>query len=435
MDFGTDDVDMDISEDCEDGELPQADVTATIDLGSLHPQSAALPSNPTSSSNSNPSLNQLSTRDRVSSLRAISSAASPALVFEDMTNSFLATSPSLSNPNSSSISKKVYTGCSSIDDYEVVRKVGEGTFGEVLIMNSLKTGKKYALKRILMHNEKEGIPITALREIKILKSLSHVNIIELTEIAVKKGNKQTRQRGEVHMVFPFMDHDLNGLLENPAVRFTPHQIKSYFHQLLSGTDYLHKNSILHRDMKTANILIDNEGYLKIADFGLARAHLKSSKDPKYTNMVVTRWYRPPELLLGTMRYGPAIDIWGVGCVFGEILKRRPIIVGSDDFDQLEKVWEIIGTPSADAPINSKESWPSMQELPGMSTISGFNKRERKLRAYFARFAEDPYFIGVIDLLDDILVADPSKRPSAEKALQHHYFFNNRCVMAIPGTHE
>ncbi|KAJ3065326.1 serine/threonine protein kinase, CMGC, CDC2/CDK sub [Podochytrium sp. JEL0797] len=136
--------------------------------------------------------------------------------------------------------QRVYKGCSSIDEYVSGKKVGEGTFGEVMIMTHSKTGKVYALKKILMHNEKEGIPITALREIKILKSLCHENVVELTEIAVKKGNKQSRTRGEVHMVFPFMDHDLNGLLENPSIRFMPHQIKSYFQQLLKGTDYLHK---------------------------------------------------------------------------------------------------------------------------------------------------------------------------------------------------
>ncbi|ORY38418.1 Pkinase-domain-containing protein [Rhizoclosmatium globosum] len=355
--------------------------------------------------------------------------ASPALVFDDHPQQpSSAKSPAhLLRPSTSSNSQssvvppplllqRVYHGCSSIDDYQNERKVGEGTFGEVNIMKHIKTGEKFALKRILMANEKEGIPITALREIKILKSLSHENIVELTEIAVKKGNKQTRTRGEVHMVFPFMDHDLNGLLENPNIRFLPNQIKSYVQQLLKGTDYLHKNQIMHRDMKTANILIDNKGYLKIADFGLARAHLQSIKDPKYTNMVVTRWYRPPELLLGATRYGPSIDMWGVGCVFGEILKRKPILVGNDDFDQLEKIWELCGTPTP-------ETWPGLKELPAMQTMElSKPPKERSIPHHFKHFVNDKYFLGAIELLEKILVCDPAQRLSADVALQHHYFF-------------
>ncbi|KAI8614759.1 kinase-like domain-containing protein [Chytriomyces sp. MP71] len=325
-------------------------------------------------------------------------------------------------------------GCSSIDEYENVKKVGEGTFGEVNIMVHRTKGSKFALKRILMHNEKEGIPITALREIKILKSLHHENIIELTEIAVKKGNLKTRERGEVHMVFPFMDHDLNGLLENPDIRFTPHQIKSYFHQLLCGTDYLHKNNIIHRDIKTANILIDNQGWLKIADFGLARAHIKSLPNPKYTNMVVTRWYRPPELLLGSTSYGCEIDMWGIGCVFGEILHRRPVLVGNDDFDQLERIWRLCGTPTTDT--TSLTSWPTLNELPGMSSIASFEPaRPRAIRTFFEGFVQDRWFIGAVDLIDELLVCDPARRLTAEKALQHHYFYNMNFDCKWENSHE
>ncbi|KAJ3131125.1 serine/threonine protein kinase, CMGC, CDC2/CDK sub [Physocladia obscura] len=168
-------------------------------------------------------------------------------------------------------------------------------------------------------------------------------------------------------------------------------------------------------MKTANILIDNTGCLKIADFGLARAHLQSVKDPRYTNMVVTRWYRPPELLLGGTRYGPAIDVWGVGCVFGEILRRRPILIGNDDFDQLKKVIELCGTPTA-------ESWPGLRDLPNMSMIANLPNHERSMKAMFKHFIDDRYFIGVFDLLEKIFVLDPTKRLTAAEALLHPYFF-------------
>ncbi|KAI9346616.1 kinase-like domain-containing protein [Obelidium mucronatum] len=393
------------------------------------------PNNPSYNSNNSPALvfddnkpqPPPATQQQHSTSTPLPPNSSPALVRSGSSTTLLPSSSSSSSLPSVFIAPRVYKGCSSVDDYTNIKKVGEGTFGEVNIMKN-KHGQTFALKRILMHNEKEGIPITALREIKILKSLSHENIVELTEIAVKKGNKQTRQRGEVHMVFPFMDHDLNGLLENPNIRFMPHQIKSYFQQLLRGTDYLHRNLIMHRDMKTANILIDNQGHLKIADFGLARAHLQSIKDPKYTNMVVTRWYRPPELLLGATRYGPGIDMWGVGCVFGEILKRKPILVGADDFDQLEKVWQLCGTPTP-------ESWPGVKDLPVLQTMElSSPPKPGDLREQFRHFVMDKYFIGVVDLIEQILVCDPQKRLSTAEALKHHYFFA-KPFPAIPGGSE
>src|SRR5271154_306854 len=218
-----------------------------------------------------------------------------------------------------------FQGCSRIQQYEFLRKLGEGTFGEVSKARSKKSGEIVALKKILMHHEKDGFPITALREIKLLKQLDHINILKLEEMAIERP-KDVKKKPSMFMVTPYMDHDLSGLLENPAVQLTEPQIKCYMKQLLEGCAYLHENKILHRDMKAANLLINNRGILQIADFGLARPY---DDDPpkagqgggeatrEYTCLVVTRWYRPPELLLQLRRYTTAIDMWGVGCVFGE----------------------------------------------------------------------------------------------------------------------
>jgi serine/threonine-protein kinase BUR1 len=219
--------------------------------------------------------------------------------------------------------QNTFRGCSRITDYEVLGKLGEGTFGEVHRARSKKTGAVVALKKILMHNEKDGFPITALREIKLLKLLSHPNILKLEEMAVESHQKSTdkRKRAIMYMVTPYMDHDLSGLLENPAIKFTEPQIKCYMLQLLEGLRYLHDNRILHRDMKAANLLINNKGILQIADFGLARhydepvpvaGHGGGEARRDYTTLVVTRWYRPPELLLHLRKYTTAIDLWGVG---------------------------------------------------------------------------------------------------------------------------
>jgi serine/threonine-protein kinase BUR1 len=216
-----------------------------------------------------------------------------------------------------------FRGCSRITDYEVLGKLGEGTFGEVHRAKSKKTGAVVALKKILMHNEKDGFPITALREIKLLKLLSHPNVLSLEEMAVEHHQKATdkRKRAIMYMVTPYMDHDLSGLLENPDVKFTEPQIKCYMLQLLEGLRYLHNSHILHRDMKAANLLISNKGILQIADFGLARHYDEpvpvaggggGEARRDYTTLVVTRWYRPPELLLHLRKYTTAIDLWGVG---------------------------------------------------------------------------------------------------------------------------
>lgn len=263
---------------------------------------------------------------------------------------------------------KAFKGCSKIADYEVLRKLGEGTFGEVHQAKSRKTGAVVALKKILMHNEKDGFPITALREIKLLKLLDHINILRLEEMAVEHSQKTNdkRKKSIMYMVTPYMDHDLSGLLENPSVHFTVPQIKCYMIQLLKGTAYLHEQHILHRDMKAANLLINNKGILQIADFGLARHYegevphaggFTGEAVREYTTLVVTRWYRPPELLLQLRKYTPAIDLWGVGCVFGEMLYGRPILAGESDTRQLEIIFDLVGSPSP-------ETMPGWNLLPG-----------------------------------------------------------------------
>jgi serine/threonine-protein kinase BUR1 len=232
-------------------------------------------------------------------------------------------------------SNSSFRGCSRITDYEILGKLGEGTFGEVHRARSRKTGAIFALKKILMHNEKDGFPITALREIKLLKMLSHPNVLKLEEMAVEHHTKSTdkKKRAIMYMVTPYMAHDLSGLLENPSVKFTEPQVKCYMLQLLEGLRYLHDNKILHRDMKAANLLINNSGILQIADFGLARhydesvpvaGHGGGEAHRDYTTLVVTRWYRPPELLLHLRKYTTAIDLWGVGFVLSAFCLFYPV---------------------------------------------------------------------------------------------------------------
>ncbi|KAG5439527.1 hypothetical protein PCANB_002102 [Pneumocystis canis] len=310
-----------------------------------------------------------------------------------------------------------FEGCSKPKDYERLEKLGEGTFGEVHKGRKKSTHDLVAMKRILMHNEKEGFPITALREIRILKMLSHVNIIPLMDIIVDRGDRKERKHGSIYMVTPYMDHDLSGLLENPKVNFSEAQIKCYMKQLLEGINYLHQNNIMHRDMKAANLLINNKGILKIADFGLARTFEEPFPNKnnsvltrrEYTNCVVTRWYRPPELLLGEKKYTAAIDMWGAGCVFGEMYKQKPILQGKSDIDQLETIFQICGSPT-------DFTMPGWQNLPGSESIKTFRTYFRTLENKFSEYG--PYMVS---LLGHLLTLDPHKRFSALDALNHNYF--------------
>ncbi|KAK3841253.1 MAG: kinase-like domain-containing protein [Linnemannia gamsii] len=323
-----------------------------------------------------------------------------------------------SSVHSNQLPHKSYVGCSQYKEFELVNKLGEGTFGEVHKARRKDatpgaTGQSVlAMKRILMHNENEGIPITALREIKILKRLRHQNIVPLQDIAVSPGSRSGRSRASIYMVFPYMDHDLSGLLNNPRVRLTQPQIKLYMKQLLEGTIYMHSHKIIHRDMKAANLLISNDGTLKIADFGLARPFKPEGED--YTSKVVTRWYRPPELFLGEKKYGPAVDMWGIGCVFGEMLCGGPILQGSSDQDQLDKIFNLCGSPT-------EETMPGWTSLPGLEEKGVTYQVKPHNRQVYDYFLPYGGIVGA-DLMDKLLVLDPKKRLTAFAASDHDYLW-------------
>ncbi|KAH8929583.1 Pkinase-domain-containing protein [Atractiella rhizophila] len=299
----------------------------------------------------------------------------------------------------------------SKDVFERLVQVGEGTYGKVYKAKNLETGVLVALKQIRMEQEKDGFPVTASREIKLLQSLRHPNVVSLLEIMVSKGH--------VYMVFEYVDHDLTGLLHHPAVRFTPANLKSLMYQILIGLDYIHSRRVLHRDLKGSNILLSKKGDVKIADFGLARFY-QTGRKADYTNRVITQWYKPPELLFGETIYGAEVDMWSAGCIFLELWTRRAIFQGQDEIHQLTTIWEVMGTPSV-------ETWPGLVQLPWYELIKPKAVLPNTLREKYASQVPE----AAMQVAERMLEFDPLKRLSAGEALNLDYFQRDEPRPQVP----
>ncbi|KAK7115796.1 cyclin-dependent kinase 7-like [Littorina saxatilis] len=286
--------------------------------------------------------------------------------------------------------------------YEKIEFLGEGQFATVYKARDTKTDAVVAVKKIKVGTRVEaadGINRTALREIKLLQELSHVNVIGLLDIFGQKSN--------VSLVFDFMETDLEIIIKDNKIILTAPHIKSYMLQTLQGLEYLHAHWILHRDMKPNNLLINDQGILKIGDFGLAKYYGSPSRP--YSNQVVTRWYRCPELLFGAKQYSTGVDIWATGCIMAELLIRLPFLPGETDLDQLGRIFQVLGTPTED-------DWPHVKALPDYIQFRSYPKQP--LKEIFTAAGDD-----LLEVLDQMMALNPLKRCTATESLKMPYFSN------------
>ena len=367
--------------------------------------------------------------------------------------------------------------CNNVTDYERMNQVGEGQYGQVFQARCKRTGRVVALKKLKVASEKDGFSITSIREITTLRQLKHRNVVDLVEIVTNKqlpgahrkaaagaaaasgtssgspgdlGEEVDEEDGSkddsIYMVFEYLEYDLQGLMNaqfsDTNLRLTAAHVKSYMNQLLEGVAFMHTNKVLHRDLKAANILVSRTGRLKIADWGLARPENGSLR--AYTPTVFTLWFRPPEILMGIPKYDSAADMWSVGCIFGEMMRRGPpLMMGTNDTEQIDKIFSLCGTPKlhASAPgvaadlSYRHDVWPSVAEMcPNWHLFAELPPKPRQLQQLFngnghmarngapLKVTHRDVTVKGLDMLERLLTLDPTKRISATDALNHEYFW-------------
>ncbi|XP_029125272.1 cyclin-dependent kinase E-1 isoform X1 [Cajanus cajan] len=313
-----------------------------------------------------------------------------------------------------------------VQQYDLLGKIGEGTYGLVFLARtkSPSPSKSIAIKKFKQSKDGDGVSPTAIREIMLLREIAHENVVKLVNVHINHADMS------LYLAFDYAEHDLYEIIRHHRDKLNhsinQYTVKSLLWQLLNGLSYLHSNWMIHRDLKPSNILVMGEGeehgVVKIADFGLARIYQAPLKPLSENGVVVTIWYRAPELLLGAKHYTSAVDMWAVGCIFAELLTLKPLFQGAEvkatsnpfQLDQLDKIFKVLGHPTI-------EKWPSLTSLPhwqqDVQHIQGHKYDNTGLYNVVHLSPKSPAY----DLLSKMLEYDPRKRITAAQALEHEYF--------------
>ena len=315
----------------------------------------------------------------------------------------------------------LFHGCRSVDSYQRLNFIDQGTYGMVFKAKCRETGECFALKQVKLDGttniSKYGFPISALRETNILLALSHPNIVKVKEMVV--GSTLDK----VFMVMELGDADLRTCIEMSKQPFSTAEIKCLMKQFLSAVKHMHDNWFIHRDLKTSNLLYSNEGVISVCDFGMARKY--GSPLQCYSQRVVSLWYRPPELLLAWdvpdatqhCKYSTSLDMWAVGCIFAEMLLRKPLLPGQGELDQITQIFKLLGAPN-------DEKWPGFSSLPHARKVGWKVPSRSKLREVLpaTSFSGGATISDLgFDLLSRLLIYDPTQRISAIDAFNHPWF--------------
>ncbi|KAK7399343.1 hypothetical protein VNO78_10525 [Psophocarpus tetragonolobus] len=312
-----------------------------------------------------------------------------------------------------------------LQQYDLLGKIGEGTYGLVFLARTKSPpSKSIAIKKFKQSKDGDGVSPTAIREIMLLREITHENVVKLVNVHINHADMS------LYLAFDYAEHDLYEIIRHHRDKLNhsinQYTVKSLLWQLLNGLSYLHSNWMIHRDLKPSNILVMGEGeehgVIKIADFGLARIYQAPLKPLSDNGVVVTIWYRAPELLLGAKHYTSAVDMWAVGCIFAELLTLKPLFQGAEvkatsnpfQLDQLDKIFKVLGHPTL-------EKWPSLASLPhwqqDLQHIQGHKYDNTGLYNVVHLSPKSPAY----DLLSKMLEYDPRKRITAAQALEHEYF--------------
>eukprot|EP00071_Canis_lupus_P035638 XP_022269195.1 cyclin-dependent kinase-like 2 isoform X3 [Canis lupus familiaris] len=287
-----------------------------------------------------------------------------------------------------------------MEKYENLGLVGEGSYGMVMKCRNKDSGRIVAIKKFLESDDDKTVKKIAMREIKLLKQLRHENLVNLLEVCKKKKRW--------YLVFEFVDHTILDDLELFPNGLDYQLVQKYLFQIINGIGFCHSHNIIHRDIKPENILVSQSGVVKLCDFGFART--LAAPGEIYTDYVATRWYRAPELLVGDVKYGKAVDVWAIGCLVTEMLMGEPLFPGDSDIDQLYHIMMCLGNliPRHQELFYKNPMFAGVR-LPEIKEIEPLERRYPKLSEV------------VIDLAKKCLHIDPDKRPFCAELLHHDFF--------------